>query len=53
MGVRDIEDHLGDLYGVEIKRDTISRVTDAVLVTSPRGAPGRWRRSVRSPTSTA
>jgi len=31
MSVRDIEDHLTDLYGVEIKRDTISRVTDAVL----------------------
>jgi putative transposase len=31
MTVRDIETHLADLYGVEIKRDTISRVTDAVL----------------------
>jgi putative transposase len=31
MSVRDIEEHLDDLYGVEIKRDTISRVTDAVL----------------------
>jgi len=31
MTVREIEEHLGDLYGVEIKRDTISRVTDAVL----------------------
>src|SRR4051812_156995 len=31
MSVRDIEEHLGELYGVEIKRDTISRVTDAVL----------------------
>jgi putative transposase len=31
MSVRDIESHLSDLYGVEIKRDTISRVTDAVL----------------------
>jgi putative transposase len=31
MTVRDIERHLSDLYGVEIKRDTISRVTDAVL----------------------
>jgi putative transposase len=31
MSVRDIEEHLGDLLGVEIKRDTISRVTDAVL----------------------
>jgi putative transposase len=31
MSVRDIESHLSELYGVEIKRDTISRVTDAVL----------------------
>jgi putative transposase len=31
MSVRDIETHLTDLYGVEIKRDTISRVTDAVV----------------------
>jgi putative transposase len=31
MSVRDIEAHLTDLYGVQIKRDTISRVTDAVL----------------------
>ena len=31
MSVRDIEAHLTDLYGVAIKRDTISRVTDAVL----------------------
>jgi len=31
MSVRDIEAHLRGLYGVEIGRDTISRVTDAVL----------------------
>lgn len=31
MAVRDIEQHLCDLYGTEIGRDTISRVTDAVL----------------------
>jgi putative transposase len=31
MTVRDIEAHLRGLYGVEIGRDTISRVTDAVL----------------------
>jgi putative transposase len=31
MSVRDIESHLSDLYGVEIKRDTISRITDAIL----------------------
>src|ERR687897_286023 len=31
MSVRDIASHLQRLYGVEIGRDTISRVTDAVL----------------------
>jgi putative transposase len=31
MTVRDITAHLEGLYGVEIGRDTISRVTDAVL----------------------
>jgi len=31
MSVRDIAGHLRDLYGVEIGRDTISRVTDQVL----------------------
>ncbi len=31
MSVRDIEAHLQSLYGVQIGRDTISRVTDRVL----------------------
>jgi putative transposase len=31
MTVRDIESHLRDLYGIQIGRDTISTVTDAVL----------------------
>src|SRR3954463_9043031 len=31
MGKRDIAAHLTELYGVEVGRDTISRVTDAVL----------------------
>jgi len=31
MSVRDIAAHLAGLYGVEVGRDTISRVTDAVL----------------------
>jgi putative transposase len=31
MSVRDIAQHVSDLYGTEIGRDTISRVTDAVL----------------------
>src|SRR4051812_49189860 len=31
MTVRDISGHLSELYGVDLGRDTISRVTDAVL----------------------
>jgi putative transposase len=31
MTVRDISHHLSEIYGTEIGRDTISRVTDAVL----------------------
>jgi putative transposase len=31
MSVRDISVHLTELYGVDVGRDTISRVTDAVL----------------------
>ena len=31
MTVRDIQDHLHDLYGTEISRDLISTITDAVL----------------------
>lgn len=41
MTVRDIEAHLQELYGVQIGRDTISTVTDAVLedVAAWRGRP--------------
>ncbi len=31
MSVRDISHHLSELYATEIGRDTISRITDAVL----------------------
>jgi putative transposase len=31
MSVRDIQAHLGELYGVEVGRDLISRLTDAVV----------------------
>ena len=31
MSVRDIQAHLAELYGVEVGRDLISRVTDAVV----------------------
>ncbi len=51
MSVRDIEAHVKSL-GVEIGRNTISRVSDAVLAECRRGAPGRWSASTRSPTST-
>ena len=29
--MRDVSQHLSELYGTEIGRDTISRITDAVL----------------------
>ena len=31
MSVRDIQAHLAEIYGTEISRDTISRITDAVV----------------------
>lgn len=31
LSVRDIQAHLGDLYGLRVSPDLISRVTDAVL----------------------
>ena len=31
MSTRDIADHLGELYGIDVSADTISNVTDAVL----------------------
>lgn len=41
MTVRDIQEHVSELYGTEISRDLISRVTDAVLeeVTEWRNRP--------------
>lgn len=41
MTVRDIHDHLSELYGTEISRDLISTITDAVLedVAEWRGRP--------------
>jgi transposase-like protein len=52
MTVRDISAHLSELYGVDVGRDTISRVTDAVLEDVAACGPGRWRPSTRSSTST-
>jgi putative transposase len=40
MSTRDIERYLRDLYGVNVGRDLISRVTDAVMETP---APGQQR----------
>jgi putative transposase len=31
MSTRDIEAHLGEIYGVKVGRDQISKVTDAVM----------------------
>jgi putative transposase len=52
MSVRDIAEHLSELYGTEIRRDTISRRPTPSWRTSPRGGPGRSRASTRSSTST-
>src|SRR4051794_41910412 len=57
MTVRDISAHLSELYGTEIGRDTISRITDAVLEdvaawrSRPRGAldPVGFFDAVRGP----
>ena len=53
MSVRDIEATSRTLYGVEIGRDTISRVTDAVLEDVAGVAdPAAGAASTRSCTST-
>ena len=53
MSTRDIAAHLQGLYGVAVGRDTISRVTDAVLedIADWRSRP-LGARSIRSSTST-
>jgi mutator family transposase len=53
MSVRDIAQHLSDLYGVEIGRDRSRGSPTPCSPTSRRGAPGRSRRSTRSSISTA
>ena len=45
-------EHLSSLYGTEIGRDTISRITDAVIQDIAAGLDRHWRRSTRSSTST-
>ncbi len=43
MSVRDIQAHLAEIYGVEVGRDLISRVTDAVTRGCPRLAAAAAR----------
>ena len=52
MSTRDIAAHLTELYGVEVGRDTISRVTDAVLDDVQAWRTRPLERSIRSSTST-
>jgi transposase-like protein len=52
MSTRDIAAHLTSLYRVEVRRDTISRVTDSLPEDIAPGARGRWMSSTRSCTST-
>ena len=52
ISVRDIRAHLGELYGVQVSPDLISKVTEAVSeeITAWQNRP--WIRSGRSSTST-
>ncbi|NLG97292.1 MAG: hypothetical protein GX491_08025 [Chloroflexi bacterium] len=51
MSVRDIQEQLNELYGVEVSPTTLSAITDKVwgLWWRP-GRTGRWRRSTQSST---
>jgi putative transposase len=53
MSVRDIESHLSDLYGSSSSATRSAASPTPSWRTSPRGGPGRWTPSTRSPTSTA
>ena len=52
LSTRDIEAHLAEIYGVNVGRDLISRVTDAVMEDVRRGSSGRWMTSTRWSSST-
>jgi putative transposase len=53
LSTRDIEAHLGEIYGVKVGRDLISKVTDAVMDDArARGRAGRWITFTRSCSST-
>ena len=48
LSTRDIQAYLGELYGVEVGRDLISRVTDAVMDDARAWASRPWTTSIRS-----
>ena len=48
LSTRDISAHLEEIYGVNVGRDLISRVTDGVMDDVRDWASGRWRTSTRS-----
>lgn len=43
----EVEAHLAEVYGTEVSRETISKITDGVLESSPTGRPDRWIGSIR------
>jgi len=42
MTTGDIQAHLLEIYGTEISRDTISRITDVIVEDMVRGRTGPW-----------
>ena len=52
MTVREIQAHLGELYGIEVSPQLVSTVTDAVLDDVAAWQSRRWKRSMRSSSST-
>jgi len=43
----DIQQHLAEIYGTEVSKDTISRITDQISTTWSPGRAGRLTRSTR------
>ena len=41
MTTGDIQAHLFEIYGTEIRRETISKITDAIVEDMSRGSTGR------------
>jgi hypothetical protein len=48
LSTRDISAHLEEIYGVEVGRDLISKVTDAVMDDARAWAQRHWRTSTQS-----